>query len=95
MMHARLLPVLATTLMLTASTSALSDEPLDQVVADYKEAAAKLANAKTVEEWRASIADGTEELMAVDADIKVVPVDAGGVSAEWVIPLNANAQIVF
>jgi epsilon-lactone hydrolase len=95
MMQARIIAVvLATTLILTASTSALSDEPLDQVIAAYKQAAARLANAKNVEDWRASIADGTEKLIAVDDDIKVLPVDAGGVSAEWVIPPNVNADRV-
>ncbi len=93
-MQARIIPVLATTLILTASTPALSDEPLDQVIAAYKAAAARLANAKTVEDWRASIAHGTEKLIAVDDDIKVEPVDAGGVSAEWVTPPNVKADRV-
>jgi epsilon-lactone hydrolase len=92
MMLTRLLPVLVTTFILAASASSVADESLDQVIRAYKEVVAR--NAKTVDEWREVIAEGADELIKVDGDIKVESVDAGGVRAEWVVPPNANPNRV-
>jgi epsilon-lactone hydrolase len=90
-MMRRILYVLAMTLIVMTSRVALSQTPLEQVIAAYKDVAAKLKAAPTVEEWRVLIADGADELIAIDDDIKVEPVDAKGFKAEWVVPPNAQA----
>lgn len=91
-MLTRFLSILVTTLILAAPTSALSDEPLDKVINAYKEVVAR--NATTVKEWRAVIAEGSDELTKVDDDIKIEPVNAGGVRAEWVVPPNVSGKRV-
>ncbi len=90
------LTIFLTALILAVPKSSLPEEPpekpLDIVIKSYRQVIE--AKPTTVDEWRACIADGADELSKVDNDVNVEPVDAGGVDAEWVVPPHAKSNRV-
>jgi epsilon-lactone hydrolase len=90
------LTILLTVLIFAVPKSVLSQEqlerPLDIVIKSYRQVIE--ANPTTVDEWRACIADGADELSEVDDDVSVEQVVDGGVDAEWVVPPHVTTDHV-
>ncbi len=68
-----------------------TSQQLDAVIQRVEDLVSK--KAETVAEMRANFAEAMSELRVSD-DIRCIPVDAGGVQAEWIVPPSAAAERV-
>jgi epsilon-lactone hydrolase len=68
-----------------------TSQQLDTVIQMIKDLVSKKVD--TVAEMRATFAEGMSELRVAD-DVACTPIDAGGVSAEWIVPPGAVSERV-